>query len=1231
MYQQPAGKIGIATVHGAVCDHRVNILLDSGSSTSMISLDLARKLGLKLSFNERLKVTGIGGVVTHVTAKAAVKVTLGLGIIYYLDLWAGNIGEGIDCLLGFDFMVRAGVRLCANDGSVRLPDEERVPLVASGFRPKLPERVSVNTQRELYVPLGRSCTVPIIYGRHRALELEVWASRHDSWVTTIVHDPDGRPECVRITNVSSKPLVIPPRTAVAHLVEEGHLPLDDRCARVHSSRYREWQTLAYESSISKVAAQRLDQADDAFNASLPPAVPKRAYDAPTKILSRGEVAVVPELAGGASKAPSHATGPSSPVPASPAARLPDTSVSLPRTSAPSAPAVPAKLSLPAELTAEAGSAGAGVVMTALEETSVAGTNSLHVQPFQVASAGATSSAKPDASLHVTGPRATSTTDNPAPARPAGASGIVEYKLRMGLKLVRDRKTPPSALVERLSHMFKLLASEDDDISDEAVSYYHEGTDFVLLEELRSQLAVLPDQVDLPTPVDMSAADVGEKGVTSPAEDQKIRDVINKHATGFLSSGNALPPPARGVVCDIEVEPGTRPIAEKPRRIKSHLLPQVYELLKKLLEAMLIEYSDSEWASPIVIVMKKNGVDIRLCIDYRRVNQLIKLLNYPLPLIDELLSNFEAAMWFLSLDMASGFWAVLMTERAKQISAFVCPLGHFQWIRMPFGLKNAPLIYPKMIDNALWGYVRLPPHLEAEVEPEVMKALGLEVVSEPAATQSELENANKTVFELNIPAPRCMGPVLQRSSYIDDIAYGAPTLDELLDVLDKLLYRLRYWRISVSLPKSAFGKKSIRYLSHEVNEAGIIATPKIVKALRDMPFPTSLRGVQSFLGSLNYYNKFIEDYSVIASSLYELTDERIRASDSLDQAKRAFELLKSKILAPPLLKHPDRTKPYVVIPHANQWAVGAVLGQEHDGVIVPVRFTGRTLHDAELSYHPAEKEILALLRVLNVYYTLVAGQDLVVYTRFSSLKWILTSKSVQGRLLQWSALLSPWTMEVRRVDRDEDGLSAILAASITPREKLDEVAAGLAPMKAMRVKPNLVSLEMLDAEYVGYVLSFDGAAKLKTSASSASFVLWELPGWHPVFAKSLYIEGITVNEAEYSGLLQGLAFTKAWRPEDPIRKLVIVGDSRIVVQQCQGLIRCNQPHLALLLARYHELQTGFESIDLVHVKREFNGAADYLAGLALRSGQTQSIEDPEVFDQLRRRRRQLLEVDELGER
>eukprot|EP00644_Phytophthora_capsici_P015492 jgi/Phyca11/84505/gw1.70.210.1 len=191
--------------------------------------------------------------------------------------------------------------------------------------------------------------------------------------------------------------------------------------------------------------------------------------------------------------------------------------------------------------------------------------------------------------------------------------------------------------------------------------------------------------------------------------------------------------------------------------------------------------------------------------------------------------------------------------------------------MPFGLKNAPLVYQAMLDNCLWGFVRL--------------------------------------------------------SYIDDIAHGAPTWDQLCEDLNVLLFRLRYWNIFVSLPKSEFGKLSIPYLSHEISAEGLGATPKIAKGVQDLPFPSTLKGVQSFMGSLNYYNKFIEDLPVIAATLYELTDEQIRAGKDLARAKEAFEILKLKIVSTPLLRHPDRSKPFVIIPHANPWAAAAVLGQE----------------------------------------------------------------------------------------------------------------------------------------------------------------------------------------------------------------------------------------------------------------------------------------------------------------
>ncbi|OWY99115.1 hypothetical protein PHMEG_00029945 [Phytophthora megakarya] len=300
----------------------------------------------------------------------------------------------------------------------------------------------------------------------------------------------------------------------------------------------------------------------------------------------------------------------------------------------------------------------------------------------------------------------------------------------------------------------------------------------------------------------------------PEMEDKMRKILNYHRRIFL--GDATP------------------IALRARQIASRYLVKVYELLKKLLEIGLIEHSESEWL----------------------VNQLIKLSRYHLSLIADLLTDFNAAAWFMSLDMASGFWAIQMAERAKLISAFVCPFGHFQWVRMPFGLKNAPLVYQIVINNCLWGFVRFPPEEEAKVDRDVLEFL-----------------------ELTVPDT---GPTIE-------------------------------------IPQ---GK-------------GIRATPKIAKSVQDLPFPSTMKGVQSFLGSLNYYNKFIEDLPVVAAVLYELDEDRIRAGHDLDKAKEAFEILK--------------------------W---------------------RVLNESELRYHIAEKEVLAILRVLEQFRPLIYGSEtpIIIYTR-----------------------------------------------------------------------------------------------------------------------------------------------------------------------------------------------------------------------------------------------------------
>ena len=269
---------------------------------------------------------------------------------------------------------------------------------------------------------------------------------------------------------------------------------------------------------------------------------------------------------------------------------------------------------------------------------------------------------------------------------------------------------------------------------------------------------------------MDDADIGEDD-TTPEQRETMKNILIEYQDGFISSGNALPPPARGVVCDIDVGE-CKPIAQRARRVPPALMGKLYELLKGLLKAGLIRHSQSPWASPIVLVLKKNKKDIRLCIDYRVVNSLTKLMVYAMPLIDDLLADFHAVMWFVSMDNASGYWAIPMTTRARMVSAFICALGHFEWLRMPQGLKNAPQIYQRIIDNALWGFVKRNHKNDTPIRFIGDKnALEASAITEADDEQLALDvPLSKDVFHNGTMVDAHTTPVIYRRSYIDDINF-----------------------------------------------------------------------------------------------------------------------------------------------------------------------------------------------------------------------------------------------------------------------------------------------------------------------------------------------------------------------------------------------------------------------------------------------------------------------------
>ena len=366
---------------------------------------------------------------------------------------------------------------------------------------------------------------------------------------------------------------------------------------------------------------------------------------------------------------------------------------------------------------------------------------------------------------------------------------------------------------------------DDDCMD-----FVKGGCEVYAEDLDAGLAIIPELKD-PEPIDFDAIKIGEDDV-SAQDKEKMRDIIKKYGSIFEDGGNAAPPQARGTLCDIDVG-GAQPIAQRARKVKPEYLEKLHELLKALLKNGLIQFSRSAWASPIVIVLKKNKKDIRLCIDYRAINALTKQMIAAMPVVDEMLMNFGAVMWCFSFDACSGFWTVGMTRRAREISAFICPLGHFEWLRMPQGLMNAPSIYQRMLDNALWGFVK-------------PKGGWNNLAVECDAQGVELD-----MFENGEIEDEVVRPIISRRSYIDDIQFGSNSWPDACEMLEKFLRRMTQCNISLSLPKSEFGRRKIEALSHWMSGDGVEPKPKDLDGLMKLAFPTTKKGLQSFLGTLNY--------------------------------------------------------------------------------------------------------------------------------------------------------------------------------------------------------------------------------------------------------------------------------------------------------------------------------------------------------------------------------------------
>ena len=241
----------------------------------------------------------------------------------------------------------------------------------------------------------------------------------------------------------------------------------------------------------------------------------------------------------------------------------------------------------------------------------------------------------------------------------------------------------------------------------------------------------------------------------------------------------------------------------------------------MLEKGVIRESESEWASPVVLVKKKNG-EIRFCTDYRKLNSITRRDNHPLPRIDDMLERFLGSKWFSSLDIASGYWQIEIEEMDKPKTALITQEGLYEYNVMPFGLCNAPATFQRLMH----------------------KVLGELIYS--------------------------CAPV-----YIDDINIHSKMFEEHLIDIRNVLEKIRKSGMKLRREKCEFAKRELEFLGHIVGQDGIKMDPKKIEIFEKYPKPKTVQDVQAFLGGIGYYRKFIKDFSKIAKPLSDLTNFKIK--------------------------------------------------------------------------------------------------------------------------------------------------------------------------------------------------------------------------------------------------------------------------------------------------------------------------------------------------------------------
>ncbi len=397
------------------------------------------------------------------------------------------------------------------------------------------------------------------------------------------------------------------------------------------------------------------------------------------------------------------------------------------------------------------------------------------------------------------------------------------------------------------------------------------------------------------------------------------------------------------------------------------LKEVWNYLDENLKRGFIRPSKSPAEYPILFVPKKDGTK-RLCVDYRQLNEITQQDSYPLPLIGELQDRLGQAKWFISLNLKEAYYRVRMKEGEEWKTVFWTRYRHYEYTVMPFGLKNAPATFQRLINDTLRKY---------------------------------LDNFAIT--------------------YLDDILIYSDDLEAHREHVRKVLEKLREKVMYVKKSKSKFETKEIEFLGYIIRPGQIEKDLKKTDAVRNWPPPKKVKEVQAFLGLTNYYWKFVPNYARIAEPLTHLTHKDKRWHWDKEQ-EDAFCALKGSLSGTAHLRIPKPACEKILETDASDFAVGACLYQIEDRQQRPIVYRSRKLSGPEERYEVHDKELLAIVEALQDWRPYLAGtkKPIQIYMNHKNLRNFATMKQLNQWQVRWAEQLTDYEFQIHYKKSNENG-------------------------------------------------------------------------------------------------------------------------------------------------------------------------------------------------------------------